>query len=104
MIVTTTENIANRNIKEMLGIVQGSTIRARHMGSDILAGLKNIVGGELKGYSKMINQARNEAFNRMIKDAENIDADAIINIRFSTSMIMAGASEILVYGTAVKLD
>lgn len=84
-------------------MVKGSTIKARHIGSDIGAGLRNLVGGEVKGYTKMIDEARDEALERMKKEAENLGADAIINVRFTTSQVMAGASEILVYGTAVKL-
>jgi len=84
-------------------LVKGSTIKARHIGSDIGAGLRNLVGGEVKGYTKMIDEARDEALERMKKEAENLGADAIINVRFTTSQVMAGASEILVYGTAVKL-
>jgi len=103
MIVTTTEYIPGREIEEILGIVKGNTIRARHLGSDIVAGFKNLVGGELKGYSKMITEARDEAYERMLHEAASAGADAVINIRFTTSMIMTGASEILAYGTAVKL-
>ena len=103
IITVTTETIAGRDIKETLGLVRGNTIRARHVGSDIGAALKGLVGGEIKGYVKALTDAREEAFNRMCREAEALDADAIVGVRFATSQIMAGAAEILVYGTAVKL-
>ena len=103
MILTTTNNISGREIKETLGLVRGNTIRAKHIGKDILAGLRNIVGGEIKEYTEALNEAREEAMKRMIKDAEELGADAIVGIRFTTSQIMSGAAELLVYGTAVKL-
>lgn len=102
MIVTTTEGIAGKEL-EIIGVVFGNTVRAKHIGSDIAAGLKNIVGGELKGYSDMLTQARQEALDRMIRDAESKGADAVVNVRFTTSQTMAGAAELLAYGTAVKL-
>lgn len=102
MIITTTETVPGRNIKEILGVVKGNTIRARHIGSDILAGLRQIVGGEIKGYTKMVTEAREEALKRMIDEAEKLKADAVVNVRFMTSEVMQGAAEILVYGTAVK--
>ena len=104
MIVTTTEKIPGKEITEILGISRGSTVRARHLGKDIFAGLKNIVGGEIEEYTKLQAQSREQALERMIKDAENLGADAIVNIRFTTSTIMQGASEILAYGTAVKIS
>ena len=104
MILTTSNNIVGRQIKETLGLVRGNTIRAKHIGKDILAGLRNIVGGEIKEYTKALNEAREEAMKRMIKDAEGLGADAIVGIRFTTSQIMSGAAELLVYGTAVKLE
>lgn len=103
MIITTTETVPEKETKEILGIVRGNTIRARHLGSDLAAGLKSIVGGELKGYSKMITEARDEAFERMVGDAKKLNADAIVNIRFVTAEVMQGAAEVLCYGTAVKL-
>lgn len=103
MIVTTTETIPGREISEILGISRGSTVRARHLGKDIFAGLKNIVGGEIHEYTELQAQAREQALQRLIRDGEKAGADAIVNIRMHTSMIMQGASEILVYGTAVKL-
>ncbi len=102
MILTTTDTIPGKKIKEILGIVKGNTIRARHIGSDILAGFRQIVGGEIKGYTKMITEAREEAFKRMEEEAEKLKADAVVNVRFVTAEVMQGAAEILVYGTAVK--
>lgn len=103
MILSTTEQIPGREISEILGVCRGSTVRARNIGRDIFAGLKNIVGGEIDEYTKLQAQSREEAMQRMVQDAEKLGADAILNIRFTTSMIMQGASEILAYGTAVKL-
>jgi len=102
MIITTTETVPGKNIKEILGIVKGNTIRARHIGSDIMAGLRQIVGGGIKGYTKMITDSREEAYDRMIGEAKKLKADAVVNVRFVTSEVMQGAAEILVYGTAVK--
>ena len=103
MVITTSENIPNKEITDILGIARGSTVRARNLGRDIFAALKNVVGGEIEEYTKLQADAREQAIERMIADAISLDADAVINIRFSTSLIMQGASEILVYGTAVKL-
>lgn len=103
MILSNTESIPKREIVEILGIARGSTVRARNVGRDIFAGLKNIVGGEITEYTKLQAQSREQAIQRMIDDAKTLNADAIINIRFTTSMVMQGASEILAYGTAVKL-
>ena len=103
IITTTTDSIPNKQVKQILGIVKGSTIRARHIGRDIAARFKNVIGGEIKSYTDMISKAREEAFNRMVNDAADQGADAVINIRFVTSMVMQGAAEILAYGTAVKL-
>jgi uncharacterized protein YbjQ (UPF0145 family) len=103
IITTTTDSLPGKTVSQVLGIVKGSTIRARHVGRDIAAGFKNLVGGEIKSYTQMISQSREEAFNRMINDAQDQGADAIINVRFVTSMVMQGAAEILAYGTAVKL-
>jgi uncharacterized protein YbjQ (UPF0145 family) len=102
MIVVTTEQIEGSKITETLGLVKGSTIRARHMGRDIMAGLRTIVGGEIKEYTVMLAQAREEALQRMIEQAEKMGANAIVSIRFVTSMVMSGAAEIVAYGTAVK--
>ena len=103
IILSTTDFIPNRDIIEILGIARGSTVRARNIGRDIFAGLKNIVGGEIEEYTKLQAQSREQAIQRVIEDAEKLGADAIINIRMTTSVIMQGAAEILVYGTAVKL-
>jgi len=103
MIATTTQTIPGREIIEILGLARGSTVRARNIGRDIFAGLKNIVGGEIHEYTTLQAQAREQALERMIADATRLGADAIVGIRMHTSMIMQGASEILVYGTAVKI-
>jgi uncharacterized protein YbjQ (UPF0145 family) len=104
MILTTTETVPNKIVTEILGVARGSTVRARNIGRDIFAGLKNIVGGEISEYTKLQAQSREQALERMIKDAEAMGADAIVNIRLTTSMVMQGCSEILAYGTAVKLS
>ena len=104
MIITNTETVPNRQVTEILNICRGSTVRARSIGRDIFAGFKNIVGGEISEYTKLQAQSREEALQRMIADAERVGADAILNVRFTTSTIMQGASEILAYGTAVKLS
>jgi len=103
MIVTTTDYIPGYEIEEILGVVFGNTVRAKHIGKDLTAALKNIVGGELEEYTEMLRDARAEAMNRMINEAKKIGADAVINIRFTTSQTMAGAAELLAYGTAVKI-
>ena len=103
MILSTIETVPKREVIEILGIARGSTVRARNVGRDIFAGLKNIVGGEIREYTKLQAQSREQAMERMINDAKALNADAIVNIRFTTSMVMQGASEILAYGTAVKL-
>lgn len=103
IILTTSHEVPQKKIVNVLGIVRGSTVRARNLGRDIGAGLKNLVGGEIKTYTEMISQSREEAYNRMINEALAKGADAIINVRFMTSMIMQGAAEMLAYGTAVKL-
>lgn len=103
MIITTTDFVPNREVVEVLGIARGSTVRARDIGRDIFAGLKNLVGGEIEEYTKLQAQSREQAMQRMVQDAERLNADAIINVRLMTSMVMQGASEILAYGTAVRL-
>ena len=103
MLVFTTETIAGKEIKESLGIARGSTVRARNIGRDIFAGLKNIVGGEISEYTKLLADSREEAISRMIKDAQSLGADAVINVRFTTSAVSQGAAEILAFGTAVKI-
>jgi uncharacterized protein YbjQ (UPF0145 family) len=104
MIVVTTEHIEGKRITETLGLVRGSTIRARHIGRDIMAGLRNVVGGEVKEYTVMLAQAREEALQRMIEQAEKMGANAIIGTRFVTAMVMTGAAEMVAYGTAVKVE
>ena len=103
MIIATTDNIAGKTIKETLGIVQGQVVQSKHLGSDFAAGLKTIVGGEIKGYTDMMNKARRVATNRMIEEAKKLGADAIVGFRYGSSAVMTGASEMLAYGTAVKL-
>ena len=104
MIITTTESIPDKKIVEILGIARGSTIRARNVGRDIMAGLKNIVGGEIVEYTKLQAESREQAIQRMVIDAERLGADAIVNVRLTTSVVMQRAAEILAYGTAVKLS
>jgi len=103
MPISTTETIPGHKVTEILGVVRGSTVRARNIGRDIGAGLKNLIGGEIKTYTDMANNARDEAFNRMVNQAIDMGADAVIGMRFTTSMIMQGASEMMAFGTAVKL-
>ncbi len=104
MIMVTTDFVPGKEIKKNLGLVRGNTIRARHIGRDITAFLRNIVGGEITDYTKMMAESREQAIDRMIEEAESKGANAIINVRFTTSMIMQSASEILAYGTAVVVD
>lgn len=101
MIVTTSSQIAGKNIVKTLGIVKGNTVRVRHIGKDLLAFLKNIVGGEVHEYTKLLAESREQSIDRMIKEAEQLGANAIVDVRFTTSYIMQGAAELLVYGTAV---
>ncbi len=103
MIITNLESIPGREVAEHLGVVHGSTVRAKHIGRDFMASLKNIVGGELKGYTELLEDSRQDSIRRMTEEAHAIGADAILNVRLSTSSITAGAAELLVYGTAVKL-
>ncbi len=103
MIFTTTETVPDKKVKEILGVVRGNTIRARWFGRDIAAGLKTLVGGEIKSYTKMLSDARDEAVQRMAADAKKLGADAIVNVRFATSDVMQGSAEVLAYGTAVRL-
>lgn len=103
MLFVTTETITGKEITETLGTVRGSTVRARNIGSDLFAGLKNIVGGEISEYTKLLADAREQAIERMLADATRMRADAVINVRFTTSQVMQGAAEIMAYGTAVKL-
>jgi len=104
MIVVTTNNVEGKKIVKTLGLVRGSTIRARHIGHDIMASLRNIVGGEITDYTKMLAESREQAIQRMIDDAEKMGANAVVGARFVTSMVMSGASELLAYGTAVVIE
>lgn len=104
MIVTTSEGVPGKKVVKIIGVVQGNTVRAKNIGRDIVASLKNLVGGEVSGYTNLLMQAREEAYNRMVNHAIDSGADAIINMRFMTSMVAQGAAEILAYGTAVKLN
>ena len=103
MILSTTETLPNRDINEVKGIARGSTVRTRNVVKDIMAGFKNLVGGEIEEYTKLQADAREQALQRMINDADKYNADAIVNIRFTTSVITQAASEVLAYGTAVTL-
>ncbi len=104
MIITTSEQIEGRKIVRTIGLVRGSTIRARHLGRDIMAGLRGVVGGEITEYTKMMAESREQAIQRMVEDAEKQGANAIVGLRFTTSMVMQNASEILAYGTAVVVE
>ena len=104
MIYSTTETVPGREIAEILGVVTGNVVQSKHIGRDIMAGLKSIVGGEIRGYTEMLTEARNLAVSRLVESAQAKGADAVVGIRFTTSAIMDGSSEIMVFGTAVKLD
>ncbi len=104
MILTTTMEVPGHRLVETLGMVRGNTIRARHVGRDIMAALRNIAGGEITEYTKMLAEAREQSIDRMVEEAQMLEADAIVGIRFQTSMVMAGAAEMLCYGTAVILE
>ena len=104
MIVVTSENIANKRVVKTLGIVRGNTVRARHIGRDILAGLRTIVGGEVHEYAKLIAESREQSLDRMVAEAEQLGANAIIAVRFTTSVMLAGAAELLAVGTAVVIE
>ena len=104
MIVVNTETIAGYEIKETKGLVQGNTIRAKHLGRDFAAGLKNLVGGELRGYTELLIEARRQALERMLAQAEQLGANAVVNVRFTTSAITQGAAELYAYGTAVVVE
>jgi uncharacterized protein YbjQ (UPF0145 family) len=103
MIVTTSDTIAGKTIKETKGLVRGNTIRARHVGHDFMASLRGVVGGEITNYTKMMGESREQALDRMVEEAEALGANAVVALRFSTSMIMQNAAEILAYGTAVVI-
>lgn len=104
MIIVTTEEISGKTVKRHLGLVRGNTIRARHLGHDLVALLRNIVGGEIRDYTKMMAEAREQAIDRMVAEAKALGANAIVGVRFSTSEMMHGAAEIIVYGTAVIVE
>lgn len=104
MIVTNIENVPGKTIIAHYGLVSGSTIRAKHVGRDLMAGLKNLVGGELKGYTQLLQESRDQATSRMIEQARQLGANAVVNVRFSTSSVAQGAAEIYAYGTAVKVE
>lgn len=104
MILTTLEGVPGRKIVRHFGLVQGSTIRAKHIGKDILASLQNIVGGELRGYTELLQEAREEAVQRMVREANQMGANAVVNVRFATSSVAPGAAELLAYGTAVVVE
>lgn len=104
MILTNIEGVPGKTIVEHFGIVQGNTVRAKHVGKDIMAGFKNIVGGEIKSYTELLNESRQEAIERMVKQADTLGANAIINVRFATSSITQGAAELFAYGTAVRVE
>ena len=103
MIIVTTDTVAGKDIKETLGIVKGTIVQSKHVGKDIMAGLNTLVGGEIKSYTEMLNEARFEAQKRMINEATELGADAIVGVRFGSSAVMQGAAEMIAYGTAVKL-
>ena len=104
MILTNIESVPGKNIVEHYGVVSGSTVRAKHLGRDFMASLKNIVGGELKGYTGLLQDSRNQAVERMTEQAKQLGANAVVNIRFATSSVAQGASELYVYGTAVRVE
>jgi uncharacterized protein YbjQ (UPF0145 family) len=104
MIITNLESVPGKRIVEHYGVVNGSTVRAKHVGRDIMASLKNIVGGELKGYTELLQEAREEALNRMTAQARSLNANAVLNVRFATSAVAQGAAELYVYGTAVRVE
>jgi len=104
MILSNTEAIPGKEIREFFGVVTGSTVRTKHIGRDIMAGLKNLIGGELVGYTELLQEARSDAIDRMEKQAESLGANAVVNVRFSTSSVTQGAAELFAYGTAVRVE
>ena len=104
MIISNTQSVPGKTIVEFHGIVSGSTVRAKHIGRDIMAGLKNVVGGELRGYTELLEESRQQALRRMLRQAEERGANAVINVRFATSSVAQGAAELFAYGTAVKVE
>lgn len=104
IILTNTETVPGKTIVQFYGVVTGNTVRAKHVGRDIMAGLKNIVGGELKGYTELLSESRDEATQRMLEQARSLGANAVVNVRFATSSISQGAAELFAYGTAVRVE
>jgi uncharacterized protein YbjQ (UPF0145 family) len=104
MIVTTTEDLPGRRVVRILGLVRGNTIRARHLGRDIQAVIRNVTGGEIREYTKMLAESREQALDRMTEEAEALGANAVVGVRFTTSMVMSGAAEIMCYGTAIRYE
>lgn len=104
MFITNTESVPGAHVARVLGLVQGNTVRAKHLGKDIMAGLKNLAGGELRAYTELLTESRNEATSRMVAQAEQMGANAVINVRFTTASIASGAAEMYAYGTAVVLE
>jgi uncharacterized protein YbjQ (UPF0145 family) len=104
VLLSNTEEIPGKSIKQFYGVVSGSTVRAKHIGRDFMAGLKNLVGGELKGYTELLHEAREEAVERMSQQAQSLGANAVVNVRFSTSSVAQGAAELFAYGTAVVVE
>jgi uncharacterized protein YbjQ (UPF0145 family) len=104
VILSNTETVPGKTITEFFGVVTGSTVRAKHIGRDFMAGLKNLIGGELKGYTELLGEARQQALDRMVQEAQSVGANAVVNIRFSTSSVAQGAAELFAYGTAVRVD
>ena len=104
MIISNTENIPGRTIQKFYGVVTGSTVRTKHIGRDIMASIKNIFGGELKGYTELLRDSRDDALERMVEEAKTLGANAVVNVRFSTSSVAQGAAELFAYGTAVRVE
>ena len=104
MILSNMETVPGKTIVAFYGVVSGSTVRAKHIGRDLMAGLKNIIGGELKGYTELLHEARTDALERMTQEAQSLGANAVVNVRFSTSSVAQGAAELFAYGTAVKVE
>ncbi len=104
ILLSNTEDIPGRSVRSFHGVVSGSTVRAKHIGRDIMAGLKNLVGGELVGYTELLQEARQEALSRMVQEAQSLGANAVVNVRFQTSSVAQGAAELFAYGTAVTVD
>ena len=104
MLLSNTESVPGKTIKEFYGVVTGSTVRTKHIGRDLMAGLKNLIGGELKGYTELLQEARTQALERMIQEARSTGANAVVNVRFSTSSVAQGAAELFAYGTAVRVE